>query len=440
MARCWTCGSEIPGGLRYLFTCPTCEGVQEIKSLRKEAIDNLDELVRVQRHGFEILSDRLSEVAAVIEWGIEELSWQLQQQTDVLRSIDHTLKTPTETKANEWRLQAEELRRRGILEESEEFFLKALNEHRLDYRIYVGLAETYLQMNKFDKAMSFLEKSLPHAPQEEIDYRSYSYRLIGHIYACEEDFNRAVAVLRSSIDLSPTYEDGHYDYAQYCAQIRNTEACLTSLQKAISAKPLYWYLAKKERNFGPVRSAVEKLLSSISTEALRKARDSIAKSETALKQAREAVSEANQALTVSRDKAALNSSTMLGNADSKLKTAKDKLSSGDYVAFLEVKPITEEANVLANETINAGYWERENILKRRQEKVKNAWKRLPLRIILWSFLFGWIGSIVGGIGALIIFGDPRVKGPFIGFWLFGILVGIVFAVIFVIHRIKKELR
>ena len=71
-----------------------------------------------------------------------------------------------------------------------------------------------------------------HFPQDswakkEIDYRSYSYRLIGHIYACDEDYNQTISVLQSSIDLSPTYEDGHYDYAQYCAHAKNKEICLS---------------------------------------------------------------------------------------------------------------------------------------------------------------------------------------------------------------------
>ncbi|MDI6745479.1 MAG: tetratricopeptide repeat protein [Thermodesulfovibrionales bacterium] len=189
MARCWTCGTSVSG---WSHTCSSCKGLSEIKGLQKEVesyhgdiSERLDYLAEVQQEGFNALRDTLSaglsEIASAIEWGFGELSWQLQQQTDVLRSIDHTLKTPSETKANEWRLHAEELRRRGVLEESEEFFLKALNEYRLEYRIYVGLAETYLQMNRFDKAKVFLEKSLPHAPKKEIDYKSYSYRLIGHM-------------------------------------------------------------------------------------------------------------------------------------------------------------------------------------------------------------------------------------------------------------------
>ena len=85
MGSCWSCGSNLPGGFNYAFTCPACTEVQEIKKLRQEAKENFYELANIQRRGFEMLSDRLtdelSEVATVIEWGFEEVSWQLQTST-----------------------------------------------------------------------------------------------------------------------------------------------------------------------------------------------------------------------------------------------------------------------------------------------------------------------------------------------------------------------
>lgn len=442
MAKCWTCGTHVSG---YRYTCSACESLNEIKNLQKTVEsygEDLDYIAQIQQEGFQMLNDTLSsglsEIASAIEWGFGEISWKLQQQLDVLKSIDYTLKTPSETKANEWRLHAEELRRRGVLEESEEFFLKALNEYRLDYRIYVGLAETYLQMNRFDKAKVFLEKSLPHAPKKEIDYKSYSYRLIGHIYACEGNYNQATAILQNSIELSPAYEDGHYDYAQYCAQLRNKEICLSSLQKAILAKPLYWYLAQKERNFDPVRSEVEKLLSGIITEASNRAKDTIAKSENALKEAHEAVSKARQSLITSRDKASLKSSTLCEQAEAKFKLAKDKVASGDYVAFLDAKPIAEESHAIANNAANTAIGECEHFQKRRAEKVKNAWKRVPGAFIGWPLLFGII-SMIGSCTLLLISkGNIPMKqaNPYLngGFFL-GLIIGFIWG----IFRIRKAL-
>jgi tetratricopeptide (TPR) repeat protein len=356
MTRCWSCGAELHGGVEYAFTCPACEQVEQIKNLRQEVSDNLVKLEQVQRHAFESLSDNMYEVASVIEWGFEEINWQLQQQTVVLRSIDHTLKTPSETQANEWRQMAEELRNRGVLEQSEELFLKALGTNPLDYRTYIGLAQTYLRMEKFGKAKGFLEKSLPHAPlqtkreelkvarervlqrnkasewshekaeafladfgsgtsakpteelsDEEVDvlwekyrpitsygnyplpfdYKSYTYRLIGHIYACEEDYNEARANLKSAIALSPQYTEGHYDYAQYCALLEEEPECLNSLQKALVDKPLYFYLAEKEKNFDPLRDNIQTILLKLKEERVSEAEQAISVAEARLREAKD---------------------------------------------------------------------------------------------------------------------------------------------------------
>jgi tetratricopeptide (TPR) repeat protein len=181
----------------------------------------------------------------------------------------------------------------------------------LDYRTYIGLAQTYLRKEQFDKAKIFLEKSISHAPLvvksefghnkqassiEEIeimmreeskrlsgeldieekkfntfnDYKSYSYRLLGYVYACEENYDKAVSCLKSAIALSPQYADGYYDYAQYCAQTGNRNECITSLSKAITGKSLYYYLSRKEKNFDPIRSDIESLIIEIYNEAMQR--------------------------------------------------------------------------------------------------------------------------------------------------------------------------
>ncbi|MCJ7450063.1 MAG: hypothetical protein MUO72_20510, partial [Bacteroidales bacterium] len=121
-------------------------------------------------------------------------------------------------------------------------------------------------MHKFDDAKIFLERSLPHAPKESIerkgkecpeedeldiilkeieeeeklkdeeqdeeilDYKSYSYRLIGHIYGCKNEYHNAVSALLLAVELSPKYYVAFYDLAQYCAQTLNKETCLSALK------------------------------------------------------------------------------------------------------------------------------------------------------------------------------------------------------------------
>jgi len=400
----------------------------------------------------------LSEVATIIEWGFEELTWELHQQTEVLRSIDHTLKTPSETKANEWRLMGEELRRRGVLDKAEQIFSKALEANPLDYRIYVGLAKTYLQMKKFDEAKVILERSLPHAPKmgmpiaqetdvservlslirkgksysatvvyykatgtewdkawnyiytikenlteyTPLDYKSYSYRLIGRICACKEDFDQAVSNLRSAVRLSPLYTEAAYDLAQYCAQKGNKEACL-HLKKAIKdGGSLFFYLAEKERNFEPLKREVQNLLIDIGKEAMDCAETAICDAEKELKEAGKSVATAQQIKEQIKAHAfarhfidetdLLESIEECEKAQSGLKLAKDKVASKDYNALLEAEDIALAASA------GAAY---------ARDKVDRLLERLKSELIdhINKTLALSLGNILGRIlgGALIGF-------------------------------------
>jgi tetratricopeptide (TPR) repeat protein len=278
--RCWTCGNQVN---TISFRCPLCKTNKGIKRLTEivssqatdEAVRYRD-LERELQHYFneltDTVSDGLSNIATAVEWGFRGLSWRVEQQTEVLRSIDQTLKTPKQTEANEYRQQAEEAQRLGALDVAQERYERALDANPLDYRTYIGLAETLLQKENFERARLLLEESLWFAPKGKIDYKSYSLRLTGHIHACMEDYGTAAEALRKATELSPAYADAHYDYAQYCAQTGEIQRCLDSLARAVDAKPLYWSLAIREPNFGPARAAVSELLMKVYDEAAREAR------------------------------------------------------------------------------------------------------------------------------------------------------------------------
>lgn len=276
--RCWTCGAEVE---RWSYTCAKCGDLEELRQLRiaaeslsdgeqqTEQISAYSEIFQtVQFHWFEKLLDALTEefsgIASVVEWGIGEAEWQWLQRTSGLQRLDQQLKTPGQHQANEWRIMAEELRRRGVLDEAEEFYRKAIDLNRLDYRLYIGCAETYLRSGQFDHAKTCLEKSLPHAPAEaDFQYKSYSLRLLGHLYACNQQYRDAFAALSKAIELSPNYADGSYDSAQYAALIGQKEKSVALLQRAI-AKPLYFSLAQREPNFAAIISEAQSMFFKLS--------------------------------------------------------------------------------------------------------------------------------------------------------------------------------
>lgn len=263
--KCWSCGSDLAGGSLHYFTCPLCSAVEEQKKIREtlesSRAQSLYEAIQISA-GLSEITQGLSEIASILEWGFEEIEWKFDQIRGILGSIDKTLKTPSAIQSNEWRQIAEELRERKVLDESEKFFLKSLETNPLDYRTYIGLGKTYLQMGEFGKARTYWEKSLLHAPKKEIDYKSYSYRLIGRTYFCEENYPQATSMLKTSIELSPNYYLGHYDYAQYCALMGNKENCLSSLKIVIEKGTVPLEIVGRERNFHPLRKEIENLINS----------------------------------------------------------------------------------------------------------------------------------------------------------------------------------
>ena len=191
MGRCWTCGSNIPEKIGFWHTCRICTQTKELMKVREiletSSISNFDQAADLL--GAEI-SYQLSGIASVIEWGFEELHWRIEQATGVLKSIDKTLKTPSQTQANEWRQIAEELRWRIVLDEAKEFFLKSLNTNPLDYRTHIGLGKTYLQLGEIEEAKIILEKSLPHDQKETLIIRVILIGSLGVFISAKKTITR----------------------------------------------------------------------------------------------------------------------------------------------------------------------------------------------------------------------------------------------------------
>jgi len=561
MGRCWSCGSHVSGGLNYVFTCPHCAQVQEIKNLREEASANLSKLAEIQQRGFEELSDRLAEVATVIEWGFAELQWQLQKQTHILVNIDHTLKTPNETQANELRQMAEKLCARGVFDESERRFLRALELNPLDYRIYIGLSQVHLQKNQFGKAKTVLESSLPHAPKRTLnkasedrmqisrllkkglieaaedkcldliitkgwhgnftpheedlgdgirvvflndenkwgqmveaqksswggaangvvsgltrgieegileklfekpddfegeydfgfttyyvntnillrdcgafDFKSYSYKLIGHIYACEENYDKAKETLKLSLQLSPEYEDAHYDYAQYCALTGDRNACFTSLQKAIEGKSLYYYLAHKEKNFEPLRSEVQKLLKEHNDRAMQTVTTTVAEAEQGFNNLERIFQKVTRSFKKTEEEPDIVLTKTYDISKTLLEDAKVKLSSGDYLQMLRAEAVARKA--LRRTRLSQKKLEEEE----RRLSVANSVANTERKKRRWITI-GWVIGIIVVVNILsaIISDITGNTTAFGAIFIFSIIIGI-FVGGFYFYKNSKEPR
>lgn len=343
MARCWTCGIKWEQTAGDYYICESCEEISnQVRSLEKTGRDEVSNLIYVQREGFDLLRDSMQEIASVIEWGFGELSWQIQQQTDVLHRITEILEARNATDALEWRQMAEEHRerarateehqKRDVYDEAIKFFRKSLRANSLDYRTYIGLGETYLQIGKFSEAKNYFEKSLPYAPSDF--YKSYSHRLIGRIYYCWEDYDNAIKSLTEAVEFSPSYVEARYDLAQYYGIVGKAKTALPKLRRVIMEKSFYFKLSEKERNFEPIRIETVQLHEDIKKEAYEDAQKAILAAKDALD---EAETYWGKIYEIKEDR----------KIRSELNRAMNKAASGDYESILEAKPIARDVFEIA---------------------------------------------------------------------------------------------
>lgn len=199
MKNCWTCGAPVRD-IHTGLICPTCAGNVILKDIRRGVNDNIDGQERglqMIAAGLSAMPERLSDIeaglldvsgelaniASIIQGGFEELKWEAQQQTAVLRSIDEAVRRTSQTQAIEWREMAEQLRGRGCIDEAIQWFVRSLELYPLDFRTYVGLGMCYIRRGDFDKAEEVLRKSLPHAPTSAYAPSSKPKKIVlGQIY------------------------------------------------------------------------------------------------------------------------------------------------------------------------------------------------------------------------------------------------------------------
>lgn len=289
---CWTCGSPCVG---FTYKCSQCAQLlvtrqldehvtlvggqvdSQLKVLAREAKSANEELgdvsdglgqlrqfamagtlvevaqLNVLRELSQTLPKAIARVEQAVRWSCQQLIWHLKQQTDVIRSIDETLKTPVQTRANEWRVMADKLRERGALKEAVEFYEKSLAESPLDYRTYVGHAEVLIQLDQGDKALAILTQSLPHAPRnaegEIADWRSHSLRTIAHIHHCQGSHDRELLCLRQAVTLSPQYQSARYEMAVAAAECQQLQVACETLDELVHQSDLYFEMARRQATF-----------------------------------------------------------------------------------------------------------------------------------------------------------------------------------------------
>jgi hypothetical protein len=418
MARCWTCGSYCTD-LRY--SCTTCLQLNALKEVREAAhaasilsAEKLDAIADLHRKTHEALLDGFDRLNQTMEWGFSGLLWAIDQQSDVLRSIDTTLKTPSQRQAEEWRNIGERLRQRGESKSATKFFVDALKLNPLDYQIYLGLAYAYFELSRFEDADRVLVASLPHAPRSGFDKRSVTYRLLGRIRFCHEEYNEAAKQLRQAVTIEPKYAKGFYDLAQYASCIGAENECLTALRDAIAIEPNFWYASRAEPLFEPLRPQVDALLQSILAAPLTQTKGDLQQAAESLSVAQPKADECRHLASILRMSS--QSVTLVGEANNAVSSARAPFNEGDYKAALSVAKSAAAARDKASAALERVVQELEHLIaadKARQaakeaaeiarktaeeaaEKAKQAAKEKTRRILFRIFVGVAVYLLIAG--------------------------------------------
>ena len=428
MSRCWTCGTYTPD---LAYSCATCVQAATLQEVRDavhaasvDSVERLDVIADLHRRTHEVLLSGFDRLSQALEWGFSSLWWTIEQQTEVLRSIDQTLKTPSETQANEFRIIGERLRQRGETGPALSFLLKALDHNPLDYRIYLGLAHTYLELSRFDEADRALVASLPHAPRTGFDYRSVTYRLRGRVSFCRELYQDAAGQLHQAIALEPRYAKALYDLAQYSACVDAEDECLASLRSAIALDPNYWYAARAEPLLDTFRPQVDAALVSVLAVTLGRVKEELQESVRLIAITRDKAKECE--IVAGKLRRSPQSTRALHTASRALAAAKAPFDQDDYKSALAGVSAAAAARASASNAwrdingeceILLAAWTAQQLADQAAEQARQAEREATRRFLLRTALgIALYLLLAGAVG----FYNDRTFGGFI----FGVQMGV----------------
>ncbi len=248
-------------------SCTTCRTLGEVLKI-EEHFRRLPAAVQGSLDGLQIAQSEMIEraisevgsgmdrIVGVLEWGVEQITWELAQHRSYLVGIDRSLRTPAQTQAREWREMATELLRRGSIRQATDFAVRALEANPLDYFSYITLARTRLAEGDFGSAVESLLASLDHAPRDDaFDYRAYSLRLASRAYFCMDDRHRALHAIAASFSLGNRWALAAYDFCQLLCLYEDEEIEL-ALAETLAAMGNNWEWLGRRRDYGGVAALV----------------------------------------------------------------------------------------------------------------------------------------------------------------------------------------
>ena len=207
---------------------------------------------------------------AAFEWGISEITWQIEQNREVLRSILDVLMAPLDTQAKELKRRAEDAYSNKWYDDALIDFLESEKRNRYDFTVHISVGIIYLfNLINRDKALEYFEKAIKYAKPKSPYHASFALLYKGLIFRDKGLLKDAEACASEAVSLSPDFGEAHYQLSQYNAALGNSRESIEALRKAIRIDRCYCLKASNDSMFDPIKSELLKFFESLRSEAIK---------------------------------------------------------------------------------------------------------------------------------------------------------------------------
>jgi tetratricopeptide (TPR) repeat protein len=144
-------------------------------------------------------------------------------------------------------------RDKGLLDDAEKQFKKAISLDKNDYVKRVYLAEVYLLKNRLDDSISEFETILKDFPGGRV---ASIYNVTGYMYQMKKSYAVAIDYYKKALGINPDFVLVRCNLASAYFNLGKTQECFTELEKAIGIEGLLTFRAKD----GPTEKEIKEVI------------------------------------------------------------------------------------------------------------------------------------------------------------------------------------
>lgn len=212
------------------------------------------------------ISVSLDDIKNTLDWGFEEVIWNLELENDHLGRILATLEAPLTTQAKELRKRAEVAYKNGWIDDAVSDFLASEKKNIYDFAIHKSLADIYLFEKKDPiKSLEYCDKAIKYAFPYSKEIVADLYSLKGFIYYLSNDFLNAIKFTSEALKISSNPGRYYFKRSQYYAKLGNFSKAINDLSVAIALNRYFAVKVWSEEDFLAMKNEIVALLDGISS-------------------------------------------------------------------------------------------------------------------------------------------------------------------------------